>query len=351
MATSLKDVAHAAGVSPTTASRALAGYDDVAEDTRLRVIATAETLGYEPNLTARRLRKKRTDTLGFIVPTFGPRFSDPFFSEFIAGIGNEAAVHDYDLLVSTHAPDSEGEQRAYKRAVKGGWVDGLLVVRTRLDDKRIDILCENGFPFVAFGQTEGDFDFPFIDEDSVNGVRLLVEHFVDLGHKRIAFIKPPNGLMFGRHRLSGYLKAMEELGLEIKPEWIVHGDLTQHSGAEAVEPLLKLSPRPTAIIAGNDLMAIGAMNRIDQAGLTVGQDIAVGGFDDIPMSAFVNPPLTTIHQPIYDIGRETCSMLIDILNDRTLANGKKILSPELIVRKSSCEVRNDKKEVHHGQSL
>jgi LacI family repressor for deo operon, udp, cdd, tsx, nupC, and nupG len=144
---------------------------------------------------------------------------------------------------------------------------------------------------------------------------------------------------------------MEEFDLEIKPEWIVQGDLTQHGGAEAVGPLLKLFPRPTAIIAGNDLMAIGAMNRIDQSGLRVGQDIAVGGFDDIPMSAFVNPPLTTIHQPIYDIGRETCSMLIDIINDRTLANGKKILSPELIVRKSSCEVRNDKKEVHHGQSL
>lgn len=347
MTVTLKDIARAVGVSVTTVSRALAGYDDVAEETRLRVAAEAERLGYHPNLTARRLQKKRTDTLGFIFPTFGPRFSDPFFSEFIAGIGNEAARHDYDLLVSTHAPGSEQETQAYRRAVRGGWVDGLIVARTRLDDPRIQLLAEHNFPFVAFGRSNNGLDFPFVDEDGVAGMRLLAQHFIDMGHRRIGFIRPPRGLMFGRFRLQGYIETMAANGLAVLPEWIVEGDMTQHGGAEAVERLLSLDPLPTAIVAGNDLMAIGATNRIRQEGLEVGKDIAVGGFDDIPLAAYLNPSLTTIHQPIYQIGRRVCGMLVDIINGRPLGERQVLLTPTLVVRQSSGETlhEQDQKEV------
>ena len=130
MAVTLKDIADEVGVSVTTVSRGLAGYSDVAESTRQRIQQVASDLGYFPNLTARRLQKRRTDTLGFIMPTFGPRFSDPFFIEFIAGLGTAAAEHDYDLLLSTHAPDSEEELMDYRLAVRCGWVDGLIVVRS-----------------------------------------------------------------------------------------------------------------------------------------------------------------------------------------------------------------------------
>jgi len=335
VAVTLKDIADEIGVSVTTVSRGLAGYSDVAEETRERIRRVASDLGYFPNLTARRLQKRQTDTLGFIMPTFGPRFSDPFFSEFIAGIGTGAAEHDYDLLVSTHAPDSENELLAYKRAVRGGWVDGLIVVRTREDDARIKLLCENRFPFVAFGRTNCEIDYPFVDEDGAAGMRSLVQHFIDLGHRRIAFIAPPPGLMFGRYRLLGYTETMVGNGLEIDPSWVVHGDMTQHGGAETVESLLQLDPRPTAIICSNDLMAIGTMNRIQQSGLRVGNDIAVGGFDDIPLAAYVSPPLTTLHQPIYDIGRRTCAMLFSTLNGRTPAESHVLLTPSLVVRASS----------------
>jgi LacI family transcriptional regulator len=322
-------------VSLTTVSRALTGYSDVAEGTRQRILETAAELGYSPNVTAQRLQKRRTDTLGFITPTFGPRFSDPFFSEFMAGIGNEAANKNYDLLVSTHAPDSEEERKVYRRAVRGGWVDGLIVVRTRENDARIQLLCEHQFPFVAFGRTNDERKFPFVDEDSEAGMRLLVQHFIDLGHERIGLIAPPPGLMFGHYRLQSFYDTMRDNNLTIQPEWIVEGDLTQRGGAESVAALLALTPRPTAIIGGNDLMAIGAINRIQQHGLKVGQDIAVGGFDDIPLSAYMTPPLTTIHQPIYEIGQETCAMLIDIVNGRTLQNPHVLLTPTLVVRASS----------------
>ncbi len=335
MAVTLKDLARELGISITTVSRGLAGYDDVAEDTRQRILDTADRLGYQPNLTARRLQKQQTGILGFIMPTFGPRFSDPFFSEFIAGIGNEAANHDYDLLVSTHAPDSDGERKTYQRAVTRAWVDGLIVVRTREEDARIQLLSQHKFPFVAFGRTDDEYDFPYVDEDGEAGMRTLVQHFIDLGHRRIAFISPPSGLMFGRYRLKGFRDTMADNGLPVLPGWIVEGDMTQRGGAELTEQILALTPRPTAILAGNDLMALGVMTRVQQQGLTVGEDIAVGGFDDIPLVEHTNPPLTTIHQPIYEIGRRTCAMLIDIINGRAPTNPHVLLTPTLVVRASS----------------
>jgi LacI family transcriptional regulator len=335
MAVTLKDIADEVGVSVTTVSRGLAGYSDVAEETRRRIQEVAAQLGYFPNLTARRLQKRRTDTLGFIMPTFGPRFSDPFFSEFIAGIGTEAAVHDYDILVSTHAPNSEDEYTTYMRAANGGWVDGLIVVRTREEDSRLKVLFEHGFPFVAFGRTDCDYEYAYVDEDGVAGMRLMVQHLVDLGHRRIGFIVPPPGLMFGRYRLQGYNETMAQNGLPVDPAWLVHGDMTQSGGAEAAGKLLDLDPRPTAIICSNDLMAIGAINCIQKFGLRPGEDVAVGGFDDIPISAYVNPPLTTIHQPIYEIGRRTCAMLIEILTGRVPEQSHILLQPSLVVRASS----------------
>ncbi|MCP4358472.1 MAG: LacI family transcriptional regulator [Chloroflexi bacterium] len=338
MAVTLKDIARRLNLSVTTVSRGLAGYDDVAAVTQQRIQETATEMGYYPNITARRLQKQRTDTLGFIMPTYGPRFSDPFFSEFIAGIGNEAAVHDYDLLVSALAPESEEEHRAYLKAVRRGWVDGLIVVRTRVNDTRVQLLCQHNFPFVAFGRTNDNLTFPFVDEDSEMGMRLLVQHFIDLGHRSIAYIRPPSDLMFSLYRMKGFTEAMQKNGLSIRPEWVVEGDMTQRGGAEKVDQLLALTPPPTAILGGNDLMAFGVINRLQQLGINVGQEIAVAGFDDIPLAEHFHPSLTTIHQPIYEIGRRTCATLLDVINGRVPQNSDVLLTPTLVVRASSSSL-------------
>ncbi len=340
MSVTLKDIAREVGVSTTTVSRALAGYNDVSDETRRRVEEVADRLGYTPNILARRLQKQRTDTLGFIIPTYGARFSDPFFSEFIAGLGNAAADHRYDLLVSTHAPESARERGAYEQAVRGGWVDGLIVVRTRVDDSRIHLLCDHNFPFVAFGRSNGSNDFPYVDEDSEAGMRMLVQHFVELNHGQIGLIAPPAELMFGRLRIDSFHRAMEAHGIRVNPDWIVTGDMTQRSGAEAAEQLLALPEQPTAVIAGNDLMAIGAMSHLQQQGYEIGADFSIGGFDDIPPAAHTNPPLTTIHQPIYHIARTICEMLIDILNEGELDERHILLTPKLVVRSSSKPPRS-----------
>ena len=202
MATTIKDIAKKVGRSITTVSRALADYEDVSPQTREMIRRVADEMGYIPNFTAQHLQKQKSDILGLILPTTSPRFSDPFFSEFLAGIGNKASVFDYDILVLTRAP-GESELQAYKKKVQSRQVDGFIIVRTRRVDPRIDYLKQTGFPFVSFGRTADPLDFPFVDEDSEFGMRLVINHLYELGHHRIACIYPPTELNFTTHRLNG----------------------------------------------------------------------------------------------------------------------------------------------------
>jgi LacI family transcriptional regulator len=331
----LKDLAARLGLSITTVSRALAGYGDVAEATRQRVLRAAEEMGYVPDATARRLQKGRTDTLGFVIPTHGPRFSDPFFSELLSGIGNEAAQQNFDLLVSTRSPDTPEEETSYRRMVEGRLVDGLLVVRTRVKDRRIAYLSGMGFPFVTFGRSDLDVDYAYVDENGCRGTEMVAQHLMELGHRRLAFISAPEGLMFCHSRRAGLDAALQRNDLSLPPEYVVVGDLTQQGGFAAMNELLDLSPPPTAVVACNDLMALGAISAAQKRGLSVGRDIAIAGFDDIPPAEHSHPSLTTVRQPIFAIGCRICDMLIRLIRGEELAERHVLLQPELVVRESS----------------
>lgn len=333
MAVTIKDIAERTGKSITTVSRALAGYDDVAPETKALVRQVADELGYEPNLLAQRLQKRRTDTIGLILPTFGPRFSDPFFSEFLAGVGNRAARSGYDLLVSTQAPGPQ-EIEAYRRKVQGRQVDGFIVLRTRCQDARIDYLRRAGVPFVVFGRTEGVLDYPFVDEDGALGMRLMADHLARLGYRRIACIAPPDELMFARFRLQGLREGLADHGIILEEDRILRSDLTQRGGFAAAQSLLAEAALPDAIAACNDLMALGAMSAAQERGLQVGQDVAITGFDDIPMAEHSHPPLTTLHQPIYEIAVTLTEMLLAIIAGRTPQQSQIILKPRLVIRRS-----------------
>jgi LacI family transcriptional regulator len=335
----LKHLAAKLDLSITTVSRALAGYSDVAESTRRRVCQVAAEMGYVPDVTAQRLQKGRTDTIGFVIPTSGPRFSDPYFSELLAGIGNEAARHNFDLLVSTRPPDSEEELSAYRRMSEGRLVDGFLLVRTRSLDRRVSYLASTNLPFVAFGRTDLEIEFPYVDEDGFRGLELVTQHLIDLGHQRLAYISPPEDLMFTGFRQAGFHKTLERNGLEIRPGYLVASDLTQRGGFSAMNQLLNCSPAPTAIIAGNDLTALGAISAAQKRGMTVGKDVAVTGFDDIPLAELSHPALTTVRQPIYEIGRQICGMLVRLIHGEDLSPCHVLLHPELVVRES-CGATN-----------
>jgi len=334
MTVTIKDIAKKVGLSVTTVSRALNDFDDVNPATKEIIKNAAAEMGYSPNILAQRFQKKRTDTIGLILPTFGPRFSDPFFSEFIAGIGNTAAQYKFDMLVSTRAPGAE-EMQAYVQMIQGRRVDGLIIVRTRKEDSRITFLKDNNFPFVSFGRTEGKIDFSFVDEDSVYGMQLVANYLHEMGHRRIACITPPDDFMFAKFRFEGLKDRLEQLGTHLEQNYIRMGDLTQRSGYEEAVKLLKMPEPPTAIVAFNDLMAFGAMSAAQDKGLVIGKDISITGFDDIPMAAYSHPPLTTVHQPIYQIGAKVCDLLIKKVNNQPIQEDQVLLRPELIVRSSS----------------
>lgn len=334
MPVTLKDIAQTTGYSITTVSRALNGYNDVNDETKAQIREAAGRLGYHPNATARSLQRQHTDTLGLVIPTPEPRFSDPFFIEFLTGVGNEAGTHGYDLLVSTQAP-GPGEIEVYQRFVRGKRVDGLIVVRTRRQDPRIRYLQEQEFPFVAFGRTEARDAFPFVDEDGRAGIAQATQHLIDQGHRRIAFITAGRDLAFAHQRLQGFLETMRRHDIPVDEQLIVEGNLSQRSGRQAAGSLLNLAEPPTAIMATNDLMALGAMAAIQARGLEVGADVAVTGFDDIPMAEHSHPSLTTVRQPIHRIGELVCRMLIKLIHAEPLEHEQVVLQPTLVVRDSS----------------
>jgi LacI family transcriptional regulator len=339
MPVKIEDIAKRVGKSITTVSRALHDYADVSPETKELVRKAAIEMGYTPSTLAQRLQKKRADTIGLILPTYGPRFSDPFFSEFIAGIGNKAANLGYDLLVSTRAP-GEQEMQAYHQNAQSRRVDGFVLVRTRRQDPRVHYLLQVSLPFVAFGRTDEALDFPYVDEDSEYGMQLIAEHLAKLGHRNIACINAPEELTFARYRFNGLQKGLINHGIHIPGDQIFQGDLTQNGGYQAASSILDHTKSPTAIVAANDLMAIGAMSAAQERGLDVGKDISITGFDDIPMAEHSHPSLTTIHQPVYLIGSMVCEMLIQLIQGKPLEQRQAILKPTLVVRQSTGKVPN-----------
>lgn len=328
----LKSLAEKTGFSVTTVSRALSGYDDVSPTTRDTILNAAEALGYYPNLTARQLQKQRTDTVGLILPSKGSRLADPYFSMILAGIGDNLADCGIDLLISTRYQDND-ELEAYRRMVEGRRVDGLIVIRTRCVDQRIAYLAEKEFPFVAFGRTNLPVDYFYIDEDGEAGVYELVGYLIGLGHQRIAYISAPKDLTFAHYRLKGYSRALLDTGIPMDETLIIEGDLTRRAGAEATKTLLSLEPPPSAIVAANDLMALGAISIAQEMGKTIGQDLSIAGFDDIP--AAENLSLTTLRQPIYEIGGQLSQLLNSLINGKPVEQRQILLKPELIVRNST----------------
>lgn len=333
-APTLKELADQLGLSVPTVSRALNGYADVSEATRLRVARAAEAMGYRPNPIARQLRTQRTDTIGLIIPGARGQFADPFFLSFLDGIGTALRESGLDLLV-TSAPPGPEEMETYRRWVEGRRVDGFIIGRTRVQDERVTYLSEAGIPFVCHGRTNAAKPYPYLDIDGRAGFYRATAYLLELGHTRIGFIGAPPEYQFAHHRLAGYLEAMQAHGLQPEADWIRPGNLTETSGAEVALTLLRRDARPTALLCANDAMALGAVYAAQQLGLTVGADVSIIGYDDIPVSRFISVPLTTLRQP----NREVGSRLVELLKAR-LAGApaealQEIWEPELVQRASA----------------
>ncbi len=332
----LKDVAARAGVRPETVSKVVNRKAQVSLETEARILRVIRELGYRPNITARNLRTRQSQMIGYSwrpVPSdqFNPVL-DKLLQSMVEAVG-DAGYH----LLPFPCPPDHAQVEAYQELVDTNRVDGFILSSTNVDDQRIAYLQKIGFPFVAFGRANEDWDFPYIDVSGTVGLRIATEYLLRLGHRRIAAIAWPEGSSTGDLRLQGYREAMTAADISIDPGWIMRGQHTAAVGQSAATQLLDLPPdrRPTAIVALSDLMAIGAMNAIQDRGLEIGRDVAVIGFDDVPMAQYLRPPLTTLRQPIWEIGQRVIAMMLQLLRGEPLTERHILLTPELIVRESS----------------
>src|SRR5512146_853864 len=314
MAVTIRDVAKKLNLSIYTVSRAIDGYDDVAEGTRQRVIETAKEMGYTPSRAARQLRRQRAEAIGYILPAGGPHFTDPFFSVFVAGLGDEATSLNYDLLISTAPPASPAEKKIYQRWVQSHLIDGLVLSRMRLHDWRADYLCQNDFPFVVHGRSLSCSEYAYIEMNSRSGFAQLVQHVVERGHQRIAYIGAPDMFTLQADRFAGYQDGLAAAGLPLDSTLVMAGDLSRNGGYQAAAQLIDLPNPPTAILCANDLTAIGAMRAAHEKGLVVGRDLAIAGYDGTDDSEHSQPALTTLKQPVYETARQLVSLLVKRIN-------------------------------------
>lgn len=335
MTVTIWDVARQLNLSITTVSRALDGYADVAEETRRLVIKTAQEMGYIPNQAARQLRRRRSDTLGYILPAETARFADPFFAEFTAGLGDEAAMHGFDLLVSTAPPGGPPEQQAYERWTRGRKVDGIVLNRLRLHDWRVQYLAQLGFPFVALERSLDPFEYPSVEVNGEYWFGKLIDHLVSLGHRRVAYIGANPDLKIQADRLNGYQQSLARHGLVLDPSLVVEGDLTSEGGYRAALDLLALPQPPSAIACVDDMTAFGVLHAANQSGRIVGKDLAVVGFDGIAGFEHTQPPLTTINQPVYQIARRLVQMLATQITGKPPETPGFTIDPVLEIRQST----------------
>jgi LacI family transcriptional regulator len=326
----IKDVAREASVSVATVSRALNGHENVAEGVRKHVTEIANRLRYQPHAAARSLSSRRTQTIGVVLPDL----YGEFFSELIRGIDAVARARRQHLLVSSYHghPEEQGEAL---RAMRGR-VDGLLVLSPYAD--RPGFLTDNlpsALPAVLINTHLPDATYPVLSVDNFGGASAMVEHLAEAGHKRIAFICGPEDNFDASERLRGYRTALAQHLTDAQPIELP-GDFDESSGYEAGKRILGSKQRPDAVFAANDMMALGCLYAFNEAGIKVPSDIALAGFDDIPLARFVHPTLTTMRVSIAELGGLALTRLLQsIESEESQPSTLQMLVPELIVRESS----------------
>jgi DNA-binding LacI/PurR family transcriptional regulator len=336
--TTIRDIAHAAGVSVGTVSNFLNDPQLVAEDTHEKIRAAIERLDYHPRAAARSLKSRQTRRIG-LVPIISPsdnRSEDPgdnAFLELLAGLNTLAAESSYDLLIAA-ATDRTQEIKTYKRLIGEAQVDGLILTGIRTQDERLQYLSESNFPFVAYGRADSAADYAYVDVDGAAGIEEAISYLAGLGHQYIAYITPPEGLMCTRQRWEGYLRGMQSNHLAVRTEYVMEGGFNERSGQMYTHLLMDLPQPPTAILTANDICAFGAMRALQMRGYQVGGDVSVIGFDDISLANHWQPSLSTISQPFRKIGFSLMQSLFAILSGEERLP-QVLLKPTLVVRQST----------------
>lgn len=328
--TTIREVAESAGVSYATVSHVINNTRLVSPETRERVLAAMTALNYRPNALARSLRQGKTNTIGLVLPDS----ANPFFAEISRSIEDEAFKQGYSVFLCNTELDTQREL-FYVDVLSKKQVDGIVFVAAGDQADSLDFLVRRNMPVVMIDRDVPNVEVDAVLTDNQLGGFLATRHLLELGHTRIACIAGPSSITPSSERMIGYRKALEEAGIPYDEDLVVRGDYHAQSGMEITHSLLKTNPRPTAIFALNDLMALGALRAAAEAGYTIPRDLAVVGYDDLEIAHFSNPPLTTISQPKKEIGVQAINLLVDRMTHKSRSPSRLVLAPELIVRRST----------------
>jgi LacI family transcriptional regulator len=322
------EVAKRAAVSPATVSRVLSNSTHpVSAETRLKVLRAARELNFLPNALARSLLLRQSKAIGVLIPDV----SNPYYAGILRGVEDMAGQHGYSVIACNTDRNRE-KQLAYLRSLLERRVDGIVVTGGTFEHEEARLLKHMGLPAVLIGRHP--VRLPTVGVDNHAAARLAVQHLIDLGHRRIAFVAGPPQSLTAHDRLEGYRSTLEAAGLKPSPELVVAGDFTAASGYEATFQLMQTGDPPTAIVASNDRMAIGAMRALHEMGLEVPTEVSVVGFDDAPLAPFVVPALTTVSVPMYDLGRKAAELLFARLGGRRVSSLE--LEVKLVVRETTA---------------
>ena len=334
---SIQNLAKDLGLSISTVSRALNGYTDVSQSTRERVAARAAALNYTPHPGARSLKSGKSYAVGVILPanevTGG--FMDPMYSSLLGGVSRGLKAGGYNLVVSTNSglPVKE-ELTLYDQFLRAKWFDGYIIVRTRIQDRRVSALMKHHVPFVTYGRTETEGNEFWVDTDNEQAFYLATQRQIAFGHRNIALLNGPEEFMFAALREKGYTRAMHGAGLEPALHQVLHGSLTEKAGYDLTEQLITSNNPPSALLCATDSMAIGAIAACRAHGLVVGQQISVVGYGNSDAGQFCAPQLTTIAHDVQSNGRHLAELLLRRLRGEAPAQSHFLETVEVIARSS-----------------
>ncbi|MFE9028210.1 LacI family DNA-binding transcriptional regulator [Streptomyces iakyrus] len=330
----LEEVAARAGVGRGTVSRVINNAAGVKESTREAVQRAIEELGYVPNLAARSLAGQRTDAVALVLTEPDWRvFAEPFFSEIVGSLGD--ALTDTGMQLMLTLVRSDTERKRFLEYARGGRVDGVLLLSVHAGDRLPDMLAEARLPTVMLGRRSGDEYVSYVDADNVGGARSAVSHLLARGRRAIATIAGPLDMYVAQCRLRGYQDALALAGLTYEESLVAEGDFTEESGSRAMAELLARHPEIDGVLAASDTTAVGALHALRAAGRRVPEDVAVIGFDDFPLAQRTEPRLTTVRQPLEDMGRAMIRLLLEDMEEPSVAYRHVILRTELQVRDSA----------------
>jgi DNA-binding LacI/PurR family transcriptional regulator len=335
MRVTINDIAKAANVSPSTVSRAIANNPRISGPTREKIFRIMKEMNYHPNVIARSLANKSTSIIGLVVTgTTEKAFRHPFFPEILRGAASVAYKNKYKILISS-VNSLDEERQIVDDLTQSGIADGIILLSSRVKDPSISSLMRIKFPFVIVGRPENDTEINWVDNDNVSIGYKLTKHLIEMGCTSIAFLGVDSEFIVTLDRLKGYKKALDEHRIPINEELVAEGKFLEDTGYCLMKKILDKGIIPSGVIACDDLQAFGAIKCLNENGLKVPGDVAVAGFNNVPLSTYFNPPLTSVDINAFNLGAKAFELLMASINSEYKSFNRSIISAELIIREST----------------